>query len=242
MSYPRIIAHRCGGALAPENTLAGLRLAARSSCRGVEFDAMLSRDGIPVLIHDETLERTTGGCGAVAALDAAQLQALDAGACHHPAFAGERVPTLAAALALCAELGLWANVEIKPSAGREAETGAAVAGLLTARWNGAGVVSSFSAVALTAARAAAPDLRYALLVEQIPADWREQTAALGCTALHCAADADATMIAAVVAGGLAVACYTVNRRAEAEHLFAAGAAAVFTDRPDLWRPQELQAP
>lgn len=242
MSYPRIIAHRCGGALAPENTLVGLRLAARFGCRGVEFDAMLSRDGIPVLIHDDTLERTTGRSGAVAALDAAQLAALDAGARHHPAFAGERVPTLDAGLTLCTELGLWANVEIKPSAGREAETGAAVAGLLATRWNGAGVVSSFSVVALTAARAVAPELRYALLVEQIPPDWREQTAALGCTALHCGADADTGAIAGVAAGGLAVACYTVNRREEAERLFAAGAAAVFTDRPDLWRPQELQAP
>lgn len=242
MSYPRIIAHRCGGALAPENTLAGLRLAARLGCRGVEFDAMLSLDGIPVLIHDETLDRTTGGSGDVAGLAAAQLAGLDAGAHHHPAFAGERVPTLASALALCAELGLWANVEIKPSAGREAETGAAVAGLLATRWNGAGVVSSFSAVALTAARAAAPDIGYALLVDQIPPDWREQAAALGCTALHCSGDAAPATLAAVAAGGLAVACYTVNSREEAERLFAAGASAIFTDRPDLWLAQELQAP
>lgn len=239
MPYPRIIAHRCGGGLAPENTLAGLRVASGLGCRGAEFDAMLSRDGIPMLIHDETLERTTDGRGPVGALDAAQLARLDAGARHHPAFAGERMPTLADALALCAELGLWANVEIKPSAGREAETGAAVAGLLAARWRGAGVVSSFSGVALTAARAAAPDLRYALLVEQIPPDWREQTAALGCTALHCATDADRAAIAEVAGGGLTVACYTANRRDAAERLFAAGAAAVFTDRPDLWRPEEM---
>ena len=234
MGYPRIIAHRGGGALAPENTLAGLRLAARLGCRGVEFDVMLSRDGVPLLIHDETLERTTDGRGEVAAHDFAQLAALDAGARHHAAYAGERIPSLVDALALCDELGLWANVEIKPSAGREAETGAAVAGMLAAHWRGDGIVSSFSAVALTAARAAAPRLRYALLVETIPADWRTQTAALGCAALHCAADADAAAIAEVAAAGLAVACYTVNRRGEAERLYAAGAAAVFTDRPDLW--------
>lgn len=239
MSYPRLIAHRCGGALAPENTLAGLRLAARLGCRGVEFDAMLSRDGVAVLFHDETLERTTDGRGEVAACSAAQLAALDAGARHHCAFSGERIPTLADALALCAELGLWANVEIKPSAGREAETGAAVAGLLATRWNGDGVVSSFATVALTAARAVAPDLRYALLVERIPPDWRAQTAALGCTALHCRADAEA--IAEVVAAGMTVACYTVDRHEAAERLFAAGAAAVFTDRPDLWPTEALRA-
>ncbi len=240
MSYPRIIAHRCGGALAPENTLAGLRVASGFGCRGVEFDAMLSRDGVPMLIHDETLERTTEGRGDVAAHDGAQLARLDAGARHHAAFAGERVPTLAEALKLCAGLGLWANVEIKPSAGREAETGAVIAGLLSTRWDGEGVVSSFSAVALTAARAAAPGLRYSLLVEQIPPDWREQAAALGCTGLHCSIEADPAAVAAAAAAGLTVACYTVNRRDEAERLFAAGAAAVFTDRPDLWRREELQ--
>jgi glycerophosphoryl diester phosphodiesterase len=61
--HPRLIAHRGGGALAPENTLAGLRTAASLGYRGVEFDVMLSADGTPVLIHDETLERTTDGRG-----------------------------------------------------------------------------------------------------------------------------------------------------------------------------------
>lgn len=62
---PRVFAHRCGGALAPENTLAGLRMAAQLGCRAVEFDVMLSADASPWLIHDETLERTTGGSGRV---------------------------------------------------------------------------------------------------------------------------------------------------------------------------------
>ena len=94
MIYPRIIAHRCGGALAPENTLAGLRLAARLGCGGVEFDTMLAADGVPVLMHDETLERTTSGCGRVADLDSISLARFDAGSRHHPAFAAEPVPTL----------------------------------------------------------------------------------------------------------------------------------------------------
>lgn len=233
MRYPRIIAHRCGGALAPENTLAGLRLAARLGCRAVEFDVMLAKDGVPLLIHDETLERTTDGRGAVAAHDYAHLAALDAGLRHHPAFAGERLPTLTQALALCAELGLWANVEIKPSAGREAETGTVVGGLLATHWRGEGVVSSFSPAALAAARAAAPRRDYALLVEAIPADWRTQLDALGCAALHCSATADAAALAAVAAAGVSLACYTVDRPEAAERLYALGVAAVFTDRPDL---------
>ncbi|MCM2308183.1 MAG: glycerophosphodiester phosphodiesterase [Sulfuritalea sp.] len=239
MIFPRIIAHRCGGALAPENTLAGLRLAARLGCRGVEFDAMLCADGVPVLIHDETLERTTSGRGAVAAMSSAQLAQLDAGRRHHPAFAGEPAPTLDAALRLCAELGLWANVEIKPSAGQDLATGDAVARHAAAA-SGKLLLSSFSAEALGAAAAEAPQLRRALLVEAIPADWRERMLASGALALHASARAlNAEAAHAVRAAGFPLACYTVNRRDDAERLFALGVVAVFTDRPDLWQSAEM---
>lgn len=239
MDYPRIIAHRCGGALAPENTLAGLRLAARLGCHGVEFDVMLSQDGVPVLIHDETLERTTDGRGRVAEQRFAALRALDAGVRHGPAFRGECIPTLEEALALCDELHLWANVEIKPAAGCEAETGRVVGRLLAGAWRGAGIVSSFSAAALAAAWNVAPQLGYALLVDAIPADWNLRLAAQGCRALHCGAAADAAAIGAVAAAGISCACFTVNHRGAAARLFEAGAAAVFTDRPDLWRADEM---
>ncbi|MDK9715911.1 MAG: glycerophosphodiester phosphodiesterase [Sulfuritalea sp.] len=239
MGYPRIIAHRCGGALAPENTLAGLRLAARLGCRGVEFDAMLAADGVPVLIHDETLERTTSGQGRVADMDSARLVRLDAGSRHHAAFAVEPVPTLDQALQLCAALGLWANVEIKPAAGHEVATGRVVARHAAA----AGcrlVLSSFSVAALQAAAAEAPQLPRALLVESISADWRERVTGLGAIALHCSARGlTAGIAAAVRADGFPLACYTINRRDEAERLFAMGVSAVFSDRPDLWAPAEM---
>ncbi len=239
MSYPRIIAHRCGGALTPENTLVGLRLAARLGCRGVEFDAMLAADGVPVLIHDETLERTTSGRGRVAETDSAQLTRLDAGSRHHAAFAAEPLPTLDETLRLCAALGLWANVEIKPSAGREAETGRIVARHAAAA-GCPGVLSSFSPEALHAAAAEAPELPRALLVQTIPTDWRERMAGLGAIALHSAARGlTAGMAGAVRAAGFPLACYTVNRREDAERLFAMGVSAVFTDRPDLWLSSEM---
>ncbi len=239
MDYPRIIAHRGGGALAPENTLAGLRLAARLGCHGVEFDAMLSADGVPVLIHDDTLERTTSGRGPVAELDAARFGVLDAGARHHPAFAGEPAPTLDQALQLCAALGLWANVEIKPSAGRETETGRIVARHAAAA-AGEVLLSSFSLPALCAAAAAAEHLPRAVLFESIPDDWRRRMAESGALALHFAAPAltDAKL-EALREARVPLACYTVNRREEAARLFAQGVGAVFTDRPDLWLPSEM---
>jgi glycerophosphoryl diester phosphodiesterase len=239
MHYPRVIAHRCGGALAPENTLAGLQIAARLGCRGVEFDVMLSADGLPVLIHDETLERTTDGRGLVAAQNFARLRRLDAGVRHAKAFRGEPIPSLEDALATCKALGLWANIEIKPSARRDAETGRVVGRALAENWDGHGVVSSFSEAALAAARQEAPQFDFALLSEVIPPDWRERLAVAGCQAWHCAAHADPAAIAALAAAGVPVACYTVNDRAEAERLFASGAMAVFSDRPDLWTPAEM---
>lgn len=234
-AYPHLIAHRCGGALAPENTLAGLHVAARLGVRAVEFDAMLSRDGVPILIHDDTLARTTNGRGDVAAHTLAELQALDAGAHHHPAFAGESLPTLAAALQLCQQLGLAVNLEIKPFPGAEAETGRVVAALARQYVPSAGLLlSSFSSSALLAAYQQAPELPRALLLERLTSDWYALMQHHHAMAIHTAARGlDATLAAEVMAAGVPLACYTVNTREAAEALLAQGVAAVFSDRPDL---------
>lgn len=238
--YPRIVAHRCGGALAPENTLPGLEIAARLGCRGVEFDVMLSADGVPVLIHDETLERTTDGSGPVCATQAADLARLDAGARHHKAFAASPPPTFAQALAACRRLGLWANVEIKPAAGHEEETGRVVASLLAGQGPDVpGVLSSFSEVALATAMEVAPQLPRALLVVEIPADVGERLRRLECLALHFAGNNPPAAIAALREAGIPFACYTINRRADGEALRAAGAMSIITDRPDLWAAEEM---
>ncbi len=239
--YSRYIAHRCGGALAPENTLAGLHLAARLGFRAVEFDVMLSADGMPLLIHDETLERTTDGSGRVPETPLVRLGQLDAGHWHHRAFAGERLPTLQQALAACRELGLAANIEIKPAAGLEMETGTVVARLIERSARDYASVpllfSSFSELALASARVAAPALPRALLVENVPADWQPRLQALECRALHCAAKhLQPEQAAEIGAAGYPLACYTVNRREDATRLFAAGVAAIFTDRLDLFDP------
>lgn len=238
MNYPHIIAHRCGGALAPENTLAGLRIAARLGCRGVEFDAMLSADGVPILIHDETLERTTSGRGRVADTSVAEMTRLDAGMRHHRAFAGEVAPTLVEALAVCRQLGLWANVEIKPSAEQESETGRIVAQQASAF--GDILLSSFSVDALREAATVAEHLPRALLVDSVAGDWFCSMRDCGATALHAAAELTTPeRVQALNTAGVPVACYTVNRRDVAERLFAMGVSAVFTDRPDLWAIEEM---
>jgi glycerophosphoryl diester phosphodiesterase len=134
--YPRIVAHRGGGTLAPENTLAGMRKARQLKFGGVEFDVMLTRDATPILMHDETLERTTSGRGAIADTAFCDLQTLDAGSWFAPQFAGEPVPSFEQAGRLCIELALWANVEIKPVRGFEAATGKAAALMARELWKG----------------------------------------------------------------------------------------------------------
>jgi len=96
-----VIAHRGGTALAPENTLAASRRAIELGVDYVEIDVRATRDGHLVLMHDRTVNRTTNGSGAVADLELSAIRALDAGTRFSPRFAGERVPTLGEALALC---------------------------------------------------------------------------------------------------------------------------------------------
>jgi glycerophosphoryl diester phosphodiesterase len=230
---PRWFAHRGGGSLAPENTLAGIRLAARLGFKAVEFDVMLSGDGTPVLIHDETLERTTGGCGLVAETSDAVLFSLDAGQ-------GERIPRFSEAAALCRELGLLANVEIKPAVGYEAVTAKVVADLVAKLWQGAAVqplISSFSLLALEIARDLAPAIPRGLLFEDVPADWLAELARLDGVSLHCAASllTDA-VLAEAQAARVPVLCYTVNDPEQAKQLFRRGVSGLFTDRLDLNQP------
>lgn len=234
---PRVFAHRCGGALAPENTLAGLRIAAQRGCTAVEFDVMLSADGSPWLIHDEMLERTTDGVGRVCDMCDVDLARLDAGFRHHRAFCGEPLPTLEAAAVLCQQLGLLANVEIKPAAGFEALTGGVVARQVLKLWHGAPLplVSSFSEAALEAARDAAPLLPIGCLWERPPDDWLDRVRAMQAVTLHCAADAiDDTLLAGARGNSIPLLCYTINDTGQAQALFGRGVAAVFSDRIDLF--------
>jgi glycerophosphoryl diester phosphodiesterase len=158
---PPVIGHRGAAAAAPENTLASLRKAHELGARWVEFDVKLSRDRRPILAHDERLNRTTNGRGRFADQTLAEIAKLDAGSWFGPAFAGERVPTFEDALALCGELGLGVNVEIKPCPGRERETARVVAETLLDHWPATRptpLISSFAPACLLIAREVAPEV------------------------------------------------------------------------------------
>ncbi|MEW6513144.1 MAG: glycerophosphodiester phosphodiesterase family protein [Pseudomonadota bacterium] len=223
--YPRIIAHRCGGDLAMENAIAGLVAAKQCGCRAVEFDVMLTADGVPILMHDETLERTTRCRGYVSELTFAQIRACD-----------PRVPTLGEAIGESQRLGLWTNIEIKPAAGHEVETGEAVCRWLARNWNGNGVVSSFSEKSALAGRQHLPHAAFALLCETLPDDWEARLARLNAVSVHLdAVRVDAAAAESLRSAGIPWAAWTVNDHAAADRLFGFGAAAIFTDRPDRFQ-------
>ncbi len=239
--YPRVVAHRGGGALAPENTLGAIRFGASLGFKGIEFDVMLAGDGTPVLIHDETLARTTGARGEVASIPYPKLALLDASRRFGPTWRGERIPSFEQAARLCRELGLWANVEIKPATGYERRTGESVARMARELWRGASqfpLLSSFSPVALAAARSAAPEIPRGLLVGRVPPQWREQLHDLECVSLHCNYRAlNLRLARAVQVAGHALLCWTVNDRRSARKLLRWGVDCLVTDALKRIGPQ-----
>ena len=160
--YPRLVAHRGAGKVAPENTLTAMRVGHAHGYRMVEFDVKLAADNLSFLLHDATLERTTSGRGRADALLWRELSRLDAGGWHSRQVRGRAAADARVDRAVGARARVCAcNIEIKPTIGRERETGAAVALDATALWRDAEVpplLSSFSEDSLAAARDAAPGL------------------------------------------------------------------------------------
>ena len=238
--YPRRIAHRGAGKLAPENTLSAFRLGASHGFRAFECDVKLSADGVPFLLHDATLERTTSGHGAAAALPWAELSLLDAGGWHSRRYAGEPVPSFAAVARFCLGNDYALNVEIKPSPGQALETGHAVATMAAQHWAAAALpplLSSFQPIALQGARETAPQLPRALLLDSLRDGWLQEAAALGCVAVVTNyALLDAAVLARIHGAGLRGLVYTVNDPAEARRLDALGIDGIITDAIDRLSP------
>ncbi|HEX7642447.1 MAG TPA: glycerophosphodiester phosphodiesterase [Burkholderiaceae bacterium] len=244
--YPKVLAHRGGGKLAPENTLAAMRCGYEHGFRAVEFDVMLTSDGVPILMHDDTLGRTVAGSGSIADISAADLRARDAGSWFGAQFAGEPVPLFADAARFCKQHGIWMNIEIKPVPGYDAATAqaaAAVVGEVFAAEIAAGKIaalplfSSFSYLAVQEVRRAQSQVPRAWLVERIPPDWREKLEAVEAVALHTNhKNLTPELAAEIKQAGFGLFCYTVNERERAAEIRAWGVDAFCTDRIDLIPP------
>lgn len=234
IDLPPLIGHRGAAAEAPENTLASFRQAAVAGARWVEFDVKLSADGVPLVIHDARLDRTTSGRGLVRATPFASIRRLDAGSWFHHRFAGERVPTLDEAIALGLELGLGMNVELKPCPGRAEATARTTIEALArygAALDGRVLISSFEPRCLAVAEALAPALPRGHLCRVVPPDWPAALARHGCATLHVDhLRVGRRRLTALREAGAQALVYTVNDPVRARTLLAQGATAVFTDR------------
>ena len=248
--YPRWIAHRGAGKLAPENTLAALRLGASHGYRMFECDVKLSADGVPFLMHDDTLQRTTNarerlgaGQSAVGGDHAwADLAQLDAGNWHSRANAGEPLPTLDNIARYCLRNSFHLNIEIKPTPGLEAKTGEVVANAAARLWQGADVpplLTSFKPEALEAAQTAQPQLPRGLLLDSLWTGWLETALRLDCVAIVCNhALWDTSSVTQAKSAGFRTLSYTVNDEWAAQRLIDLETDGIITDRVDLFTPSQ----
>lgn len=247
--YPRWVAHRGAGKLAPENTMSAFRLGAAHGYRMFECDAKLSKDGVLFLMHDATLNRTTSAQGTGGDLSMGEIAQLDAGSWHSRAYAGEALPTLEALARWCLANHLFLNVEIKPTPGQELETGRACGALMQRIWPKSIVqplFTSFKAESLKGAMETAPHIPRGLLVDKFvdgtgDADLQIATG-LGCQAMvlnHALWTPE--LVAKVHGAGLRCSSYTVNDEWAAQRLIDLGTDGIITDRVDLFSPAQTGA-
>jgi glycerophosphoryl diester phosphodiesterase len=234
-SSPVVVAHRGNSSVAPQNTLAALESAWRAQAHAVEIDVQLSADGEVVVIHDDTVDATTDGTGAVGRMPLAALRGLDAGVTFSPAYAGQRVPTFAEVLDLLAgRPGTDLLLELKGSwvddDARRVTDAIDAAGLADRV-----VVQSFHPETVAALRDVAPHLPRGWLVHQ---EWDRllevaaELAVVTCNPYVGMVLDDPTLVRRLHDAGLRVMTWTANDAQQWAGVLAAGVDAVITDRPD----------
>ncbi len=226
------VAHRGYSAVAPENTLPALAAATPAGATHVEFDVRTTADGVPVVIHDRTVDRTTDGSGHVWDLTVDEVRALDAGSWFSPAYAGVRVPSLAEVLELFPDADAALLLEIKPPADLEQVkvilTMVAERGLLDRT-----VVQSFDPEVIRLVRDAAPDVRRGLLRLRFEADTvplARELDVVCCNPSVADVLGDASTVAELIGAGIDVMPWTANDIAVGPALVEAGVAGLITDR------------
>ncbi|MFC4068012.1 glycerophosphodiester phosphodiesterase [Actinoplanes subglobosus] len=225
------VAHRGYSTVAPENTLPAFAAAVRAGATVVEFDVRVTRDGVPVVIHDRTVDRTTDGHGRVWDLTYDEVAALDAGSWFGAGFSGLRVPSLAETLDLLAPAAVDLLVEIKPPATLD-EVKSVIALLAERDLLGRAVLQSFDADVVRKVRDVAPEVRRGLLLFRFDAETVELSRELGVS--YCNPSVDDVLtgpetMAALAAAGIGVMPWTPNDIAQWRPLVEAGAAGLITD-------------
>lgn len=237
VKLPRIIGHRGAAAYAPENTLDGIRTAAEMGVEWVELDVKLTKDQIPVIFHDEELDRTTNGYGPIRLKTYEELRDLDCGSWFGDSFSSCRIPTLEEAVDVLLAHNMGLNLEIKPCPGRERETAEVALDVLSQIWDDHDkiLISSFQHVSLEAALDVAADWHRGLLLpEEWSENWSELAEYLQVSTINVnAKSVTREQIEAIMDIEKQILAYTVNDPQLARKLQSWGVDGFFSDSPDV---------
>ena len=235
-----IIGHRGAAGLAPENTQAGFRLATELPLKWVEYDVVVTADQVPVIFHDDRLDRCSNGNGPLREQHWQQLAQLDVGSWFSSEFTGQRLVAFSDLLPFLQSRGCGSHVELKLHAGVSPEDLVAAAGPVIAAHPGEDIIiSSFDPRTLTLMHAQYPELKKAILLDQDLPNWQDWARAVSADAVHIADEiVTEKWIEVCVAQGWKVRVYTVNDPLRARQLAGWGVSSIFTDYPDRFEPTQ----
>ncbi len=233
MTKTEVCAHRGFSAIAPENTLAAFQLAIEEGVDGIELDVHMTRDGEIVVLHDETVDRTTDGTGRVRDLELSEIKRLDSGRWFSEKYSGQAIPTLSEVLELFSQTNLWINIELKNNIVKYPR----LEELVVEEIERYGlqdrvILSSFNHYSLHHLKLYRPELELAaLLAAGLYEPW-VYAGHLGVDGIHpYYPSVTEEMIAECHARGIRVRPYTVDDREQMEKLARAGVDAIITNFP-----------
>ncbi len=237
LKLPKIIGHRGCAGYAPENTIAAIHTAADMGVEWVELDVKLTKDDIPIIFHDDTLDRTTNGSGNVKDKTLAEIKELDCGNWYGESFMGIQIPTLEETIDVLLERELGLNLEIKPCEGREKDTAEVALDLLSTIWDDHDrlLISSFQHVSLEAAADIAEDWHRGLILPaEFPDNWVELANYLQVSTINVnASHVKQSQIDSIMDMEKQILAYTVNQPDQARLLQSWGVDGFFSDVPDV---------
>jgi glycerophosphoryl diester phosphodiesterase len=230
----KIYAHRGASGTHPENTLAAFKEAARLDIHGVELDVHLTKDGELVVIHDETIDRTSNGSGYVKDLTLEELRAFDFGSWFAADFAGETIPTLKEVLRVYQDTAHHVNIELKSDVFAYEGMGVKVLHVIeNLNMSNRVVISSFDHEAVKDFKRTAPHIEVAILTMEVLVDAYDYARFIPADALHIHLPAaQRKMTKEALLKGAIIRVFTVNEPEYALALQKIGVHAVFTDYPE----------
>ncbi len=238
LKLPKIIGHRGACGYAPENTLESIHTAADMGVEWVEIDVKLTKDQVPVIFHDDDLDRTTNGAGKMAETNYEDLKQLEAGSWYASSFAGIKIPTLEEAVETIIDLGLGLTLDIKPCPGREKETAEIALDVLSRVWDDHDklMITSNMHVSLETALDMASDWSRSMPLKHMNDNWKDfaEYLALSIIAVD-GSDCTRETIEDIIDLDYAVLAYKVDDSQRARELYNWGIDVIATDVPDVIR-------